>query len=106
PAVRLLRNGRDVVLPRARGFTLLELTIALVLLAMISAVMFGSLSFAGRSWDGGEAKVGQLSEMRQTEEFLRGQLTSEFPLRARKINEFPLHFAGERDEMRYAAVLP
>jgi hypothetical protein len=72
----------------------------------MSAVLFGSLSFAGRSWDGGETKATQLNEMRQTEEYMRGQFSSEFPLRARKINEFPLHFAGERDEIRYAAALP
>jgi general secretion pathway protein J len=91
---------------RARGFTLLELTIALVLLALMSAMMFGSLSFAGRSWDGGEAKVREINDIRQTEEFLRGQLASQFPLRAAKIAEFPLRLAGERDEMRYAAALP
>jgi general secretion pathway protein J len=89
-----------------RGFTLLELTIALVLLAMMAAMMFGSLSFAGRSWDGGEAKVTQVDEMRQTEEYLRAQLGSLFPLRARKVIEFPLRFTGERDEIRYAAALP
>ena len=90
----------------ARGFTLLELTIALVLLALMSAMMFGSLSFAGRSWDGGEAKATQVNEMRQTEEYLRAQLASQYPLRAKKVVEFPLWFAGERDEMRYAAALP
>jgi general secretion pathway protein J len=90
----------------ARGFTLLELTIALVLLALMAAMMFGSLSFAGRSWDGGEAKATQVNEMRQTEEYLRAQLASQFPLRAKKVAEFPLRFAGERNEMRYAAALP
>jgi len=88
------------------GFTLVELTIALVLLALMSAVMFGSLSFAGRSWDGGEAKAAQVSEMRQTQQFLRGQLSSQYPLRERKTVEFPLYFAGAADEMRYAAALP
>ena len=92
--------------PSARGFTLLELTVALILLAMMAAVMFGSLSFAGRSWDGGEAKAAQVSEMRQTEEFLRAQLASEFPLRARKMVDIPLLFAGQSDEIRYAAALP
>lgn len=90
----------------ARGFSLLELTIALVLLALMSAVMFGSLSFAGRSWDGGEAKAAQVSEMRQTQQFLRAQLGSQYPLRARKVVEFPLFFAGTADEIRYAAALP
>jgi general secretion pathway protein J len=90
----------------AAGFTLVELTIALVLLSLIAAVMFGSLSFAGRSWDAGEAKAMQVSEMRQAEEFLRGQLSSQFPLRAKKALEFPLRFAGARDEIRFAAALP
>ena len=90
----------------ARGFTLLELTIALVLFALMAAMMFGSLSFAGRSWDGGEAKATEVNEMRQTGEFLRAQLSSQFPLRARKVVGFPLRFAGERDEIRYAAALP
>ena len=90
----------------AAGFTLLELTIALTLLALMSAVMFGSLSLAGRTWDGGEAKVADVSSMRQTEEFLREQLSAQYPLRLRKVQEMPLTFAGERDEMRYAAALP
>ena len=50
--------------PATRGFTLLELTVALVLLALMAAMMFGSLSSPGRSWDGGEAKAVQVSEMR------------------------------------------
>ncbi len=88
------------------GFTLIELIIALSLLALMSAVMFGSLSMAGRTWDGGEAKVAEVSAMRQTQEFLREQLSAEYPLRLRKVAEVPLLFAGERDEMRYAAALP
>ncbi len=103
----------------AAGFTLLELIIALMLLALMSAVMFGSLSMAGRTWDGGEAKVAEVSamrqaqeflreqlSMRQAQEFLREQLSAEYPLRMRKVAELPLLFAGERDEMRYAAALP
>src|SRR6266536_3507988 len=91
---------------RMAGFTLLELIIALMLLALMSAVMFGSLSMAGRTWDGGEAKVAEVSAMRQAQEFLREQLAAEYPLRMRKVAELPLLFAGERDEMRYAAALP
>jgi general secretion pathway protein J len=90
----------------AAGFTLLELIVALVLLALMAAVMFGSLSMAARTWDGGEAKVGEVSAMRHAQEFLREQLAAEFPLRVRKAVELPLMFAGERDEIRYAAALP
>jgi general secretion pathway protein J len=90
----------------AAGFTLIELVIALVLFALMASVMFGSLSMAARSWDGGEAKVEEVSSMRLTQEFLREQVGAMLPLRVRKAAEVPLMFEGRRDEMRYAAALP
>jgi general secretion pathway protein J len=91
---------------RAAGFTLIELTAALVLLALMSSVIYGALSLAGRSWDGGEAKAAQVSEMRHAHEFLREELAAEYPLRLRKAVDFPLLFVGEHDELRYTASLP
>src|SRR5437763_15810131 len=90
----------------SKGFTLIELTVALVLLALLSAVLFGSLGLAGTSVDRGEAKADATSGMRLAYAFLRANLEEQHPLRMRKINEFPLLFAGERDELRYAAGLP
>lgn len=101
------RVARMVVGPsRDRGFTLVELLIAISLLALLSAVLFGSLSFAGRSWDAGEAKVEATANMRLASDYLRTQLSSQHPQRMRKLLEFPLLFGGERDEIRYAAPLP
>ena len=88
------------------GFTLIELIVALVLLALMSSVMFGSLSMAARSWDGGEAKAGEVSAMRLAQGFLREQLSAEIPLRVKKAAELPLMFGGDRNEIRYAAALP
>ena len=89
-----------------RGFTLLELTIALTLLALLSAVLFGSLRLAGRSTDSGEAKVEAAASMRLAQDFLRSNLEAQHPLRMRKIIEWPILFRGTRDELRYAADLP
>jgi general secretion pathway protein J len=91
---------------RSRGFTLVELTIALVLMAAISAVLYGSLSLAARTWDGGEAKMQQVADLRTTQTYLRSQIAAEYPQRMFKIQGFPLLFTGARDEMRYAAALP
>ena len=90
----------------ARGFTLVELTIALVLLAGIAALLYGSLSIAARSWDGGEAKMQQVSDLRTTQTYLRAQIAAQYPQRMWKIADLPILFSGERDEIRYAAVLP
>jgi general secretion pathway protein J len=88
------------------GFTLLELTIALVLLGLLSAVLFGSLQLAGRSTDSGDAKTDAAASMRLAQEFLRTNLEAQHPLRMRKILELPLLFGGTRDEVRYASNLP
>jgi general secretion pathway protein J len=94
------------VATRARGFTLVELTIALVLMAAIAALLYGSLSLAARTWDGGEAKMQQVSDLRTTQTFLRAQISAQYPQRMWKMTGLPLLFAGARDEIRYAAVLP
>ncbi|MCC6194307.1 MAG: prepilin-type N-terminal cleavage/methylation domain-containing protein [Burkholderiales bacterium] len=89
-----------------RGFTLVELLIALSLFALMSAVLFGSLRLAGRSADAGDEKVQASSGMRLAGEYLRTQLSAQHPQRMRKIHEFPLLFGGNQDEIRYAAPLP
>ena len=99
------RQGTRVA-RREDGFTLLELVIALSLLALMAAVLAGSVSLSAKSWDGGEAKAAEVSEMRQAQEFLRGQMTALYPQRMRKAADLPLMFAGEREEIRYAAALP
>ncbi len=91
---------------RERGFTLVELTIALVLLALLAAVLGGALNLASTSLDRGEAKVEDTSGMRLTQAFLRANLEGQHPLRMRKIVELPLLFVGEREELRYTGALP
>jgi general secretion pathway protein J len=90
----------------ARGFTLVELLVALTLLAMMASVLFGALQLAGRSWEGGEAKAAQVATMRQTEGFLRAQLEGALPKRMARAPGLPLLFAGTAEELRYVATLP
>ena len=42
---------------RQAGFTLLELLIAFTLLALIMTALTGGLRFAGKAWEGGEARA-------------------------------------------------
>jgi len=91
---------------RNRGFTLLELTVSLLLLALMSSVLYGTLSLSASSWDRGEAKTTAVGDMRLTEEFLRQALSSQFPLRMHKALEQPLYFQGKSDSLAFAAALP
>ena len=99
-------SGGVGVVFRMRGFTLLELIVAMTLLALMSSVLFGALGYAGRSWEGGEAKAEATAGMRLSHGFLRAQLEGQHPLRMRKMPEFPLLFGGDREELRFAAPLP
>jgi general secretion pathway protein J len=89
-----------------RGFTLLELMIAMLLLALMSSMLYGTLSLSAGSWDRGEARAQQSADMRLTEEFLRQSLTAQHPLRMHKVVEQPLYFQGTHDVLAYAGVLP
>lgn len=90
----------------AGGFTLVELLIALALLALMSAVLAGSLALAARSTEAGETKVEENTSMRVTHGFLRAQIEGQHGQRLKKVAEYPLLFRGEREEMRFAAPLP
>jgi general secretion pathway protein J len=91
---------------RAAGFTLVELLIALSLLALMSGLLYGTLSLSATSWDRGEAKATQAGDMRLTEEFLRQSLTAQHPLRLHKVADQPLYFQGTRDSLAFAGVMP
>jgi general secretion pathway protein J len=90
----------------ARGFTLLELMIAMALLALLSSLLYGSLSMSAASWNRGEARAEQSADMRLAFQFLRQSLTAQHPLRMHKVVEQPLYFQGAHDSLAYAAVIP
>ena len=90
----------------ARGFTLVELMIALVLLALMRpccSARCASPAAAGRGRSEGESHVRHAARAGDS---CARNLEEQHPQRMRKIVEFPLLFAGERDELRYAAALP
>ena len=103
-----LSRGRHRPAPaRANGgFTLIELLIALTLMALMSAVLFGSLKLAGKSWDTGDARAESTANMRLASEFLRSQIEEEHPQRMKRIVDFPLLFSGGASELVYAAPVP
>jgi general secretion pathway protein J len=82
------------------------LLVALALLGLISALLYGSLSLSANSWDRGEAKVEQATDMRLAEEMLRQTLTAQHPLRFHKVIDQPLYFVGASDTLSFAAALP
>lgn len=71
----LRRNRKTGALARRvnseAGFTLLELLVALTLLGLVFAALFGEMRFATRAWDAADAKLDRNSELLSVHSFLR-----------------------------------
>ena len=64
----------DCARHRQFGFTLLELLIAMTLMGLVLGLLYGGLRLGARSWDAGEQRAEQLSEMQAVHDFIRRQL--------------------------------
>src|SRR4029077_20007611 len=64
---------------RPAGFTLVEVIVAMSLLATIMVLLYSGLTFALRSWDAGDANGRKVADRRLGENFLRRELTELFP---------------------------
>src|SRR5438552_1865807 len=63
------------------GFTLIEVVVAMALLATIMMLLSSGLTFALRSWDAGDANGRRVADRRLGENFMRREMTELFPLR-------------------------
>lgn len=93
---------------RSRGFTLIEVLLATVLLVAGLALAFSTLGAATRTATRGEAMAERSERMRTIENFLRTRLTAMRPVgfgldQSRGVT---MRFAGEPERMRFVADLP
>lgn len=91
---------------RARGFTLIEVVIAMTLLATIMVLVYSGLTFALRSWDAGDANGRRVADRRLGENFLRREMTEMFPMRWKDATAVKFAFEGEQDHMRFVSSRP
>ncbi len=89
-----------------KGFTLLELLIGMVLLGMILTLLFGGLRLGSRSWDSGDKRADDSTQLRAIQSFMRRELSQAYPLRWKKEADARLAFAGASDALRFVAPLP
>lgn len=90
-----------------RGFTLIEVLIAITLLAIIVAVGFAVVRTGLRSWGAGEARF-QVAEQRATGiGFLRNYLANALPVRENSASGLPVFsFIGAPQSVQFIAFPP
>lgn len=89
-----------------KGFTLLETVIALTLLAVMLAMLFGGLRAGVRAWDAGSGRGDRADQVLLTAAFVRKELTAAFPWRFKDPLQVKLAFRGERESVRFVSMRP
>ena len=91
------------------GFTLLELLVALTLLGLVLAVIFGELRFTARAWDAADAKLDRNGELLSVHSFLRQRLQQVHvpqQIGAPDVADSAAIFDGDARSMEFLATMP
>ena len=97
------RPGRN-----ARGFTLVELLLALTLMGMLLALAYGGLRAATRATDRGQTILEDSSRIRMAHQFVHRQLNQVLPLAFEQSEDGDERrvFMGTPDRIRFVAPMP
>ncbi|WP_248747089.1 prepilin-type N-terminal cleavage/methylation domain-containing protein [Pseudomonas sp. MWU12-2037] len=92
---------------RLRGFTLLEVLVALSLLGLLMVLIASALTASNRTQELGERYSTRLDEVRSAQDFLRSAAQQAYPAVFRRdANNTAKVFDGEAQQMRFVAPLP
>ena len=91
---------------RQRGFTLIEIVLAMTLLGAMMIMLYSGLAFALRSWDVGEASGRATADRRIGEHFLRRELLELFPMRWKDPNMVKVAFTGDPERLQFVSSRP
>jgi len=90
-----------------RGFTLIEIMLAILLLALLLAGTYGSVRTVVRATHSGEDVIDHVNRLRVAQEFLRHQISRILPMPfGQEDGTNNIVFQGEGDFMRFVAPMP
>jgi len=89
-----------------RGFTLVELLVAIMILTLFMTASMGAVRIASRSWSAGQERADMTEEMRSVADFLRRQFAQLPPLTVGEGNELKLLFSASENKLHFVAPAP
>jgi general secretion pathway protein J len=87
--------------PDLRGFTLLELLIAITVLSLIVVIVGSSMRLGFRAADAGERKIESLERLRRSVTIIDAQIQSAIPLTFSNQTERRTFFRGDKEGLRF-----
>ena len=97
-------SQRLIRLRRKNGFTLVEITIAITLLALMVVMLYGSFYLAERAVDKAQGRSEQSQRLRAVEDFLGGYIRSAFPYR-QSAQDPAVYFSGDEKQLEFISSL-
>lgn len=89
------------------GLTLVELLVALVLLALIATMMSGGIRFGVRAWEAADARLEEDTRVQAVQALLRRQFNRAYPASGAGVRERgQVDFEGRADGLRFITALP
>jgi len=96
-----------MIMIRHRGFTLIEVLLAVALVAIIMAMAYGGFRASVRATRSGEAVIEETNRLRVVQQFVRRQLMQTRSLIIEQPEEDePVRFQGDGDFVRFVAPMP
>jgi general secretion pathway protein J len=89
-----------------RGFTLIEVLIAMTLLSLMVVLLFGSLKICADSWEKGESKIAQVNEVAVVYSFFQRHLSAAKPLRNDFTDPPIFSFQGAEQTLEFVGEFP
>ncbi len=91
----------------SKGFTFIELLVALTLFGLISIVVMGGLRFGTRVWETGETRAQAAAEVEAVQGILRRYLVqARVPLLVGREAQDVSLFAGDDESLRFVTLVP
>ena len=93
---------------RQRGFTLIEILIAMTLLGLLMAMLFGGLRLGTRAWEASDVRSADLARLEAVQGFIRRALTGAYPLAGTGDDDAKrkITFTGGAEAVAFTALMP
>ncbi len=89
-----------------KGFTLVELLVAISLFSLIALLLFSGFRFADRGWEVSKSQLAEIEQVRGLHQFLQQYLQSSYPLSIQVDRQRQLVFEGDSQQLGFVANMP